>query len=410
MKGGTGNPVIRNKRTDMQATGISAGSRRLGKGKLKVKGMWTRKQLKENAKKILSKNYWKAFLVTLVLITVTGAGSGAASGASNGISSFSNSMYKSKHDSDTKIVLNDDSKDKDQDKDKNKDSKDVDLNIIAGDNKKFSIKIDNGKVFINDKEINGEQSEIKFNLNGKTFVYNSKDGTIEFDGNKVNIGDASGSISYDDGKLVIKDENNNTVFSGDINEGAKAVGIALGVFALIFAVLMFFICVIGTLLDIFVMNPVRVGGYNFFNRQREGTSRFTNIFGGFARGHYKALIRNMFLKGLYETLWSMLFIIPGIIKSYSYWMVPYITAANPNLSASRVFEISKKTMNGNKWRTFVLQLSFIGWDLLACLTFGIGYYFLAPYKETTYAELYGALRQKAITDGIATEEELAIAA
>ena len=118
----------------------------------------------------------------------------------------------------------------------------------------------------------------------------------------------------------------------------------------------------------------------------------------------------MFLKGLYETLWSMLFIIPGIIKSYSYWMVPYITAANPNLSASRAFEISKKTMNGNKWRTFVLQLSFIGWDLLAALTFGIGYYFLAPYKETTYAELYAALKEKAITSGIATEEELAIAA
>ena len=383
---------------------------RLVKGKKKVKSMWTRKQLKENAKKILSKNYWKAFLVTLVLITITGAGSGAFSGASNGVSSFSNSMYKSRHDSDTKIVLDKDSDNKDQDKDKNKDSKDVDLNIIAGDNKKFSIKIDNGKVFINDKEINGEQSEIKFNVNGKTFVYNSKDGSVEFDGNKFNIGDTSGSISYDGGKLVIKDEDNNTVFSGDLNDGKKAVGVALGIFALIFAVLMFFICIIGTLLDIFVINPVKVGGYNFFNRQREGTSRFTNIFGGFARGHYKASIRNMFLKDLYEFLWSMLFIIPGIIKSYSYWMVPYITAANPNLSASRVFEISKKTMNGEKWRTFVLQLSFIGWELLAILTFGIGGYFLAPYQETTYAELYAVLRQKAIANGIATEEELAIAA
>ena len=78
--------------------------------------MWTRKQLKENAKKILSKNYWKAFLVTLVLITVTGAGSGAFSGASNGVSSFSNSMYKSKKEADTKIVLNDDGDDKEKDK------------------------------------------------------------------------------------------------------------------------------------------------------------------------------------------------------------------------------------------------------------------------------------------------------
>ena len=372
--------------------------------------MWTRKQLKENAKKILSKNYWKAFLVTLVLITITGAGTSAFSGASNFGSSFGRSVGKS--NSNTRITMSDNRDDKDQskDKDKNQKSKDVDLDIIAGDNKKFSIKIDNGKVFINDKEVNGDNSEVRFNINGKTFYLNSKDGSIEFDGNKFNIGDTSGSISYDDGKLVIKDGDNKTVFSGDINEGAKAVGVAIGVFAVVFAVIMFFVCVIGTLLDIFVINPVRVGGYNFFNRQHEGTSKFTNIFGGFAHGHYKASIRNMFLKGLYETLWTMLFIIPGIIKSYSYWMVPYITAANPNLSASRVFEISKKTMSGEKWRTFVLQLSFIGWELLAILTFGIGAYFLAPYQETTYAELYAVLRQKAIANGIATEEELAIAA
>ncbi|MCR5340503.1 MAG: DUF975 family protein, partial [Saccharofermentans sp.] len=230
------------------------------------------------------------------------------------------------------------------------------------------------------------------------------------DGNEFVIGDASGSVSFDNGKLVIKDGEGNSVFNGDINRGQEAIGVALGIFAVVFAVLMFFLCVIGTLLEIFVMNPIKVGGYNFFNRQREGTSRFTNIFGGFTHGHYKASIRNMFLKDLYEFLWSMLFIIPGIIKSYSYWMVPYITAANPNLSASRVFEISKKTMSGEKWRTFVLQLSFIGWELLAILTFGVGAYFLAPYQETTYAELYAVLRQKAIANGIATEEELAIAA
>ncbi|MCR4775831.1 MAG: DUF975 family protein [Saccharofermentans sp.] len=377
--------------------------------------MWTRKQLKENAKKILSKNYWKAFLVTLVLITVTGAGSGAFSGASNGVSGFSNSLYKSKKEADTKIVLNDDGddkeKDKDQDKDKNSDNgKSADVNVDLGKDGKFSIKVDNGKVYINGKEINDENGEVKVNINGKSFYVNSKDGKVKYDGNEFVIGDASGSVSFDNGKLVIKDGEGNSVFNGDINRGQEAIGVALGIFAVVFGVLMFFICVIGTLLEIFVMNPIKVGGYNFFNRQREGTSRFTNIFGGFTHGHYKASIRNMFLKDLYEFLWSMLFIIPGIIKSYSYWMVPYITAANPNLSASRVFEISKKTMSGEKWRTFVLQLSFIGWELLAILTFGIGAYFLAPYQETTYAELYAVLRQKAIANGIATEEELAIAA
>ena len=337
--------------------------------------MWTRKQLKDNAKKILSKNYWKAFLVTLVLITVTGAGASGYSSMSSGISSFSSSRARSSHRSDTKITLNADKEnDKDNDKDANGSEDDGSFSFKVGidGSKKVRVTVKDNKIYVEDKEVTP-----------------GTDGTIEIDGKKINV------------KEYIKD---------DAEVFAKGFAGALVMFFVIFGFIIMIVCIIGTLIDIFVINPVRVGGYNFFNRQREGTSRFTNIFGGFAHGHYKASVRNMFLKGLYETLWSMLFIIPGIIKSYSYWMVPYITAANPNLSASRAFEISKKTMNGDKWHTFVLQLSFIGWDLLAALTFGVGYYFLAPYKETTYAELYAALKQKAIANGIATEEELAIAA
>ena len=365
--------------------------------------MWTRKQLKDNAKKILSKNYWKAFLVTLVLITVTGAGTSGFSSAGSSIgNSFGRSVNKSSNN-DTKITLNT-GKDKDKDGDKDKD-----VNVNVGDGK-FSIRIDGDKVYVNGKQIQVKDGDESVTIDGHTFKVNGTDGTVSFDGSKFKVGDTEGTVDIENGKITVKDGNGKVVFSGDKEDGEKAVWALVGVFAVFFAALMFIVCVIGTLFDIFVINPVRVGGYNFFNRQREGTSRFTNIFGGFAHGHYKASVRNMFLKGLYEALWSMLFIIPGIIKSYSYWMVPYITAANPNLSASRAFEISKKTMNGNKWRTFVLQLSFIGWDLLAALTFGVGYYFLAPYKETTYAELYAALKEKAITSGIATEEELAIAA
>ena len=388
---------------------------RLVKGKKKVKSMWTRKQLKENAKKILSKNYWKAFLVTLVLITVAGAGSGAMSGASNGISSGLSSYKRSNNRTDTKITLNSDrddkEKDKDQDKDKNSDSgKHADINVDLGKDGKFSVKVEDGKIIVNGKEVKINDEDVKININGKSINVNGKDGKVNIDGKSINIGDASGSLDFDNGKLIIRDEKGNTVFSGDTGNAKRDIGIAIGIFAAVFGVLMIILGIIGAALDIFVINPIRVGGYNFFNKQREGTSRFTNIFGGFTHGHYKASVRNMFLKDLYEFLWSLLFVIPGIIKSYSYWMVPYITAANPNLSADKVFEISKRTMNGEKWRTFVLQLSFIGWELLALLTFGIGDYFLAPYKETTYAELYAVLRQKAIANGIATEEELAVAA
>lgn len=363
--------------------------------------MWTTKSLKEKAKMILSKNYWKAFLVTLVLITVTGAGTSAYSGASNIGSSFGRSIGKSSSNTNVTTV------------DNGSDKKGIngDINVgIDGKDGKVSVKIEDGKIIVNGKEIGGDKGEVKININGKTYEVSDKDGKVTVDGKDFNIGDASGSVDFEDGKIVVKDKDNKVLFSGDADQGREAFIAAMGIFAVVFAAVMFVICVFGTLIDIFLINPVRVGGYNYFNNLHEGTSKFTNIFGGFAHGHYKASIRNMFLRDLYVFLWSLLFVIPGIIKSYSYWMVPYITAANPNLSASRAFEISKKTMSGEKWHTFVLQLSFIGWDLLAILSFGIGAYFLAPYKETTYAELYATLKEKAIASGIATEEELAIAA
>ena len=194
-----------------------------------------------------------------------------------------------------------------------------------------------------------------------------------------------------------------------INDHPEIISLLIATI-LIVCLIDLFIWVVATALNIFLFNPLKVGKNAYYIRQREDCGKFGNLGIAFMKGKYKGTIKTIFLRDLYLWLWSLLFVIPGIIKSYSYWMVPYITAANPNLSASRAFEISKKTMNGDKWHTFVLQLSFIGWDLLALLTFGVGYYFLAPYKETTYAELYATLKQKAITSGIATEEELAIAA
>lgn len=356
--------------------------------------MWTTKQLKQEAKKILSKNYWKAFLVTLVLTTVVGATSGLSSGFSSASRGISSVIEKKTNTNIPKYSLYTDNKDKN-------------VNSFSGDS--FSIKVDKGDVYINDKKITSDSGDYRFNVNGKKIELHDKDGSITVDGKKLDIGDVAGNIEVNKDNIIVKDNDGKVIFNGDIKKGREIVGGALAIFFIIFAIVMAVVCVFVALIEIFVINPVVVGGKNFFNRQHEGTSKFTNIFGGFAKGHYSASVRNMFLMGLYEFLWSLLFIIPGIIKCYSYWMVPYITAANPNISASRAFEISKKTMNGEKWHTFVLGLSFIGWDLLAAITL-VGTYFLAPYKETTYAELYATLKQKAIANGYATEEELAIAA
>lgn len=364
--------------------------------------MWSRKELKGNAKKILSKNYWKAFLVTLILITVCGAGASSGAGTSSGLSSLATIRNRANREKRNEVKatekINIDKTDKNFDF-----SMDV-------DGKKINVKIDGNKVYINDKEVASDGDNYRINIDGKSISVNDKDGSVVIDGKQIKIGDKSGGVDIKDGKVTVRDGEDKVVFNGSIDDSKDVFLRGFAIFMAIAGVIMLFIMIIAGILTIFVFNPLRVGGYNYFNRLHEGTSKFTNIFGGFKHGHYGASVRNMFLKDLYEFLWSMLFIIPGIIKSYSYWMVPYLTADNPNLSASRAFEISKKTMKGDKWNTFVLQLSFIGWVLLCILSFGVGAYFLAPYQEATYAELYATLKQKAIANGIATEEELAVAA
>lgn len=95
-----------------------------------------------------------------------------------------------------------------------------------------------------------------------------------------------------------------------------------------------------------------------------------------------------FLRGLYTFLWTLLFIIPGIIKSFSYAMTPFIMAENPNMTAKEAITASKQLMEGHKWELFCLGFSFIGWYLLAALTLGIGTFFLNPYVEAAYAAFY----------------------
>ena len=97
---------------------------------------------------------------------------------------------------------------------------------------------------------------------------------------------------------------------------------------------------------------------------------------------------------LYVTLWSLLFVIPGILAAYSYAMAPYILAEYPNMSARSALAASKDMMAGNRWRYFCLQLSFIGWHILsAFIPFAAGSLFLAPYVETASATFYAEVSQ-----------------
>ena len=157
----------------------------------------------------------------------------------------------------------------------------------------------------------------------------------------------------------------------------------------------------------FVVHPIRVGENRFYMEHRGFETKFSRLFYTFGSGHYLNCAKTMFFYELKIFLWSLLFIIPGIIKSYEYCMVPYILAENPRISTDRAFELSKKMTDGEKWHIFCLQLSFIGWYLLAAIACcGLGNYFLMPYVNATHAELYQVMREKAHGLGFATYEEL----
>lgn len=114
----------------------------------------------------------------------------------------------------------------------------------------------------------------------------------------------------------------------------------------------------------------------------------------------------MFMKWLYTFLWSLT-IVGGVIKAYSYMLVPYIVAENPGIGHKEAINLSRKMMKGNKWRAFVLDLSFLGWKILSLLSFGlIGIFFTNAYTTAAKAELYLAIREKAISDKIPNYEYL----
>ena len=145
----------------------------------------------------------------------------------------------------------------------------------------------------------------------------------------------------------------------------------------------------------FVSGPIIVGKNRYFMEHRGFGSKFERLFWSFRSGRYFNTVKTMFWREIKIFLWSLLFIIPGIIKAYEYSMVPYILAENPYISTDRAFELSKLMTRGEKWKMFVLDLSFIGWAILGLLCCGIGGIFLAPYIEATYAELYQVMREKA---------------
>ncbi len=173
---------------------------------------------------------------------------------------------------------------------------------------------------------------------------------------------------------------------------AEFIVVAFVVVIVLLAVLLFVIAV-AFLVDAFILGPLEVGCRRFFIRNLTGKAEVKEAAYGFDH-NYRNIVKASILRDLYILLWSLLFFIPGIIKSYEYRMIPYLLAEDPQMTSGQAFAVSRQMMNGQKWKTFVLDLSFFGWGILNLLTVGIlGIFYIAPYRNMTNAALYERLKQ-----------------
>ena len=130
--------------------------------------------------------------------------------------------------------------------------------------------------------------------------------------------------------------------------------------AMIAVIIVLVVVVIALALSVFVFNVLEVGCRGFFSRSMTEDPELGLIADGFTKNYWNC-VKTQFLKSLFIGLWSLLFVIPGVIKAYEYRMVPYLLAEHPEMSSGEIFARSKEMMQGNKWDTFVLDISFVGW-------------------------------------------------
>lgn len=162
--------------------------------------------------------------------------------------------------------------------------------------------------------------------------------------------------------------------------------------------------VAGSVLAIIITYPLAYGfAILFLDLFREGEPiDIGKLFDGFK--DFGRVWVTLILVAIYTILWTCLLIIPGIVKSYSYALTPFILKDEPELKYNAAIEKSMRMMDGYKMKLFLLDLSFIGWMILSVLTLGIGLLFLQPYMNTARAAFYEDLKAE-LSDRYVSEEE-----
>lgn len=314
--------------------------------------MWSRKEVKAKGKASFKKTYWKAVLVALI-IGIVGGGAGAGSGYVGGMNGFANSNSRTEK-------------------------------TIPVDMKDLDIDIDGVPHF--------DADDIKDFTDVKDLVIDNESSSVVINGVPVTSSDLKKIDGFDDLNDFLEDHGADPIDLKVDKSSAATASIAIAVIMIVVFAIAAFVAVISFLITIFVYNPIEFGCRRFFRKNLDEPAKLSNIFFAF-KSNYKNTVKVGFFYTLFITLWSLLFVIPGIIKSYQYRLVPYLIGENPDMNWRQALDESTRLMKGNKWRAFVYDLSFLGWNILSLMTLGIfGLLYVDPYKNSSDAALYEAIR------------------
>lgn len=278
--------------------------------------MWTRKELKQKGKAALSRNYWKAVLVSLILIILSGGIRSSAAAFGSGS---------------------------------------------------------------RNEEISSETTDTSLLETGLLPVVD-----VGMDEPVTTAGEIAEHVSDKVEKNVL-----------ETLETLQQMNVAVYVaFAVVVIVMLLIIVTVFLLADAFIVNPLCVGASRFLLKSVDDTGNVAEL--GYTFDHnYKNGVKTTFMRDIRIFLWALLFVIPGIYKKYQYYMVDYILAENPDMPYQEVLARSKKMMDGQKWNTFVLDLSFILWHMLGAVTCGLtDIFYTRPYLNLTRASLYRTLCER----------------
>ena len=360
--------------------------------------MWTRKQLKERGRASFKANYWKCLLVALLLGIITTSGSYSfpsfgGSGHSVDSPDFNYNNYYHGYDHDDDDDRDDDRDDIDDDNDEVERDDDETEGVTFG-NDGITVNDGDDHVVIGNDGISVDDGDDHVVIGNDGITVNSDDNNVVVseDGVTVN-GEPQNSVTIETGDEELDEAIKNAINGGEIPPELIAGGLAfVGMMIVVTIIISLVIFVISLLFDAFLFNPIELGCNRFFYKNLEEPAHVSNVLFSFDH-NYLNIVKVMFLRDLFIFLWSLLCVVPGIIKSYEYRMIPYILADNPEMSKDEAFALSKKMMDGQKWNAFVLDLSFIGWELLSVLTCGLlSIFYVDPYRAATNAALYEALK------------------